>query len=224
MSFDSFLSKVKAYGRVFLAGFAAAAASYLVRHLYNGNFSIEFYTDKHFYYEGLIGGLLYLLIDIVDDFLVQISFMRSLYNQLPPIYYSLVAPVLLAAVLGIAVPMDNLFLKKFRRFNLNTAFNGFTQKYKNTLTYMMIRMLADSLAHMLQTKYLSTFNSNIEIITYIAVSIASACVSESAYTYFFGSFVTKGIVDEAIFMGPYALVTYLISGKCKYIPFSHRLL
>ena len=224
MSFDSFLAKVKAYGRVFLAGFAAAAASYLACHLYNGTFSIDFYADKHFYYEGLIGGLLYLLIDIVDDFLVQISFMNSLHSQMPPIYYSLVAPVLLAAVLGIAVPLNNLFLNSFRRFNVNLIFKGFVPKYKNVLTYMMIRMLADSLAYMLQNKYLSTSNRNIEIVTYIGVSIASACVSESVYKAIFGGFVAKSILDEAVFMGPYALVTYLISNKCKYIPFSRRLL
>ena len=99
---------------------------------------------------------------------------------------------------------------------------------------MMARMLVDSLAHILQCKYLSTLNNNIEIVTYVLVSAASAFSAEFAFLFIDRKLISGGIfsvdsgvnsgLKEAVVMAPYALVSLLISNNYKYIPFSQRLL
>ena len=236
MGFDSFLNTVKKFGKIFLAGFAGGLVSYLTVGLIEGHFDQSFYSNWSFYSEGIVGGLLYLLIGIVDELLIQISFMKSLYNEMTPVYYSIVAPFLLLFFLVIAIPLINIptvigFIKYGKFDTLFKEIGRVLQgKLKELIVYMMIRMLFDSVAQLVQNKYLQTLNKTISYAVFVIASAASALVAQIVYELIDAELLSgsrfsfegsaKSGLHQALVIAPFALVSLLISQEKKYIPFA----
>ena len=236
MGSNSFLNAVKKFGKIFLAGFAGGLASYLFAGLVEGNFDQSFYSNWSFYVEGIVGGLLYLLIGIVDEFLIKISFMKSLYNKMTPIYYSIVAPFLLLVFLVIAIPLINIqtvfkFIKEGKFEALFKLIGRVLQeKLKELMLYMMIRMLFDSTAQLVQNMYLQTLKKLVSYAFFVITSAASAFVSQIVYDFINAELLSgskfsfdsssKDGLHQVYVIAPFALVSLLVSQEKKYIPFS----
>lgn len=190
MNFDQFLNKVKFYFRIFLAGFAAGLVGFIVKVLFETRaINIQFIFNPEFYLFGTTAGLVWLLTGVVDDLLQQISFMKSFYRQMEPVYYSLLAPVLLAAVLAAITPISNIVLHpKIVRTALrlgiqqffSALFAGFQAKYKSLFIYYTIRVTIDSIAVVVYRKNLESGNQNVRIFIFALVGAASAGLSAIA--------------------------------------------
>lgn len=191
MSFDSFLDKVKYYGKIFLAGFIAGLVAFIVKSLVlTRAISITIFLGSEFYIFGATAGMVWLLTGIIDDLLQQVSFMKSFYNQMEPVYYSILGPVLLAAVLGVMIPISNIFIhtKVFtlaiKYFSITTLFKalfaGFESKYKYLFIYYTIRVTLDSIAKTIYKKYLASGKKNVRLFIFTLVAAASAGLSSIA--------------------------------------------
>ena len=223
---DSYLSKIKHYGLIFGTGFGAGLAANLLIDLINGRFNVDVLLSLNFYIDGLAAGFLYLLAGLIDDGLRGISFMDSFYREMEPVYYSLVAPVLLLAILGIVTPLKTLIGSG----KIGKIFQGVLSKFQNLVVFYMIRMCIDSLCHFLHQKYLSGGQK------YVSIGVFVACAGASAFAAAYinnvlGSKVLPGAwrttinpTDDAILMAAFTLMCILITDEYRILPYSRALL
>ena len=223
---DSYLAQVKKYGLIFLAGFGSGLAANLLIDLINGRFDVNVLLSLNFYIDGLAAGFLYLLSGLIDDGLRGISFMDSFYRQMEPVYYSLVAPVLLLAILGIVTPLKALI----KSGKIGRLFQGVFSKFQNLVVFYMIRMCIDSLCHFLHGKYLSGGQK------YVSIGVFVLCAGASAFAAAYinnllGSKVLPSAwrtninpTDDAILMAAFTLMCILITDEYRILPYSRALL
>lgn len=190
MNFDQFLDKVKFYGKIFLAGFLAGLVGFIVKTLFETkSITYLFIFNPEFYVFGATAGMAWLLTGVIDDLLQQVSFMKSFYRQMEPLYYAILAPILLAAILIATSPLVNIVLHpKITKAALKLGiqpflyalFAGFQAKFKSLFVYYTIRITLDSIAIVLYRKKLESGNKNVRIFIFTLVAGASAALSAIA--------------------------------------------
>lgn len=236
MNFDQFLDRVKFYGKIFLAGFAAGLVGFIVKTIFETR-SITYLIvlSPDFYVFGLAAGMVWLLTGIVDDSLQQISFMNSFYKQMEPLYYAILGPILLAAVLVATTPLVNIILhpkilKAALKFGIGPFFKalfaGFQSKYKSLFIYYMVRVTVDSIARFVYKKYLDSGNKNVRIFIFTLVAGASAALS-AIIAYPIRSLLEIITLNQSISIGisdgitilAMTPVAILISNEFKFIAF-----
>ncbi|EAY11862.1 hypothetical protein TVAG_362420 [Trichomonas vaginalis G3] len=242
MNFDQFLATVKKYAIIFATGFLAGVIAYLIQYVIDHkSIDLNLYKECDLYLMGLTCGILYIIETLCEYWLLQIKFIKSIHDQLRPVFYSIVAILVVAILYVFTIPFVRIyhFPKAYKALAkhasipriIDALWGGYQKKYTNTVPYMMIRMPIDSIFWIIHSKYLRSAGNK-----YVSVAVYALCMAVSAIAAGLAVYPIESTlagnkfdhclhlgIEDAIVMIPIVVVLSLVDGGEKSVSFSLRL-